>query len=216
MQPLSISWTKNRIKRGFSPVILIVGKQRMGKTFTALTWAYAVDKNFNPEKQMFFDILSFAKAMQKYNNKVLILDEAGIELDTYRYSDMRQRAFSHIVQSQAYKQNTLLLVLPHASDMAKCHRKYVDALAVIYARGCAIVYKPVIRYWDMNDIDIKSRKMEIISEIPLPPSWLINEYKSRYEKQIKQGIMDSELDRLDKFINKIKPVKEEIPLLPTP
>lgn len=213
-QPLFLWWAKNRIARGFAPVILIVGKQRMGKTFTALTIAHTIDPKFKPDNQMFFDIMSFANAVKKYNNKVLILDEAGIELDTYRYSDMRQRAFSHIVQSQAYKQNTLLIVLPHSADLARCHRKYVDALVVIPARKKAMVYRPNIQYWDMNNLDIRTKKMEVIYHVPLPPKWLIDEYKAKFEKQIKEGILDSEIERLNKFLNKVQPVKEVIPSLP--
>ena len=197
-----LDWARFRIRAGFSPIILIVGKQRMGKTFAALTFASWLDKTFDPEKQMFFDILSFAKAVNKYNNKVLILDEVGVELDTYRYSDARQRAFSHIVQSQAYKQNTLFLVLPHSSDLARCHRKYVDALIVIPARRMAIMYMPSVFYHDMNEIDIRTRKATVMVGVPLPPQHLLELYKQRYEKQIKQGIMINEIEKLEIFMNK--------------
>ena len=195
-------WAKARVYRGFAPIILIVGKQRMGKTCLALLFAYLLDKKFSPDKYMFFDILSFAKATNKYNKKILLLDEAGIELDTYRYSDVRQRCFSHIVQSQAYKQHTLFIVLPHASDLAKCHRKYVDALIVVNRRGGYIMYRPFVDYWDMNDIDINVRKMEEIYDIPLPPQHLFLEYKRKFEKQIKKGIIEGEIDKLDKYFAK--------------
>ncbi len=200
---LLLQWARNRVRRGFAPIILIVGKQRVGKTFLALRLAYEMDKLFDAEKRMFFDILSFAKAVKQYNRKVLILDEAGIELDTYRYSDLRQRCFSHIVQSQAYKQNTLIICLPHASDLARCHRKYVDVLVVVPARGMYIAYKPSVYYWDMNEIDIRTKKIEVIYETALPPEHLINIYKNRFESQIKEDILSDEIDRLGTHLDKI-------------
>lgn len=210
-----LPWARNRVRRGFAPIILIVGKQRMGKTCLGLRLASELDSNFNVDKQMFFDVISFAKATSKYNKKVLIVDEAGIELDTYRYSDVRQRAFSHIVQSQAYKQNTLFMILPHSSDLARCHRKYVDALLVIPSRGRYIFYRPTVDYWDMNEIDIRTMKMEEISNVPLPPDHLFNAYKSKYEKQIKQGIMEGEIDKLEATLNKLSDNKRVMKAIPS-
>ncbi len=200
-----ITWVRNRIRRGFSPIVLVVGEQRIGKTCMALKLASMIDKNFSVEKQMFFDIISFARAVDKYKKRVLIVDEAGIELDTYRFSDIRQRCFSHIVQSQAYKQNTLFIVLPHSSDLAKCHRKYVKALLVVSGHGTYIFYRPFVPYWDMNEIEFKSRKIEYIYDVPLPPDYLYNAYKDKFEKQIKQDILEKEIDKLDRWLEKDKP-----------
>lgn len=206
-----LEWAVNRVRRGFAPIILVVGKQRMGKTCTALSLAYELDPDYDPDKQMFFEVVTFAKAVNKYRKKILILDEAGIELDTYRYSDVRQRCFSHIVQSQAYRQNTLFLVLPHSSDLARCHRKYVDALLVIPNRASYIMYRPSIQYFNMNDIDIFTKKIEWVIDLPLPPEHIYNKYKSKYESQIKQGILDMELEKLDNMLNKGKIEKPVCP-----
>lgn len=205
-----LEWARNRIRKGFSPIILIVGKQRTGKTCLALLFAYMLDSNFDPDKQMFFDVVSFAKAVNKYHNKVLILDEAGIELDSYRYNDTRQRAFSHIIQSQAYKQNTLFLVLPHSNDLAKCHRRHIDAYVVVPYRRQYIFANPYISYWNLNEIDIRARKIEHIYHVPLPPSHLYAAYKKRFEAQIKQGILEGELEKLDKFIQSMKPKEKPV------
>ncbi len=207
---LLLRWARNRVRRGFAPIILIVGKQRVGKTCLALRLAYELDKKFDVDNQMFFDILSFAKAVKKYKRHVLLLDEAGVELDTYRYSDIRQRCFSHIVQSQAYLQHTLIICLPHASDLARCHRKYVDVLVVVPARGMYIAYKPSVYYWDMNEIDIRTKKIEVVYQTSLPPDHLFNGYKSKYEGRIKEDILTDEIERLDAKLGMPKQ-KKEIP-----
>ncbi len=210
---LLLRWARNRVRRGYAPIILIVGKQRVGKTCLALRLAYELDKRFDADKQMFFDILSFAKAVKKYKRKVLLLDEAGIELDVYRYSDMRQRCFSHLIQSQAYLQHTLIICLPHASDLARCHRKYVDLLVVVPARGMYIAYKPSVYYWEMNEIDIHVKKIEIVYNTDLPPEHLFNVYKTKYESRIKEDILAGEIEKLDLHLDKIsnKPKKQDVP-----
>ena len=206
-----LDWCKAKIRRGFSPIALIVGEMRVGKTCTALTLAYGIDKNFNPEEQMFFTVRDYLNAVKKFDHKVLILDEAGVELDSYRYSDARQRAFSHIIQSQAYKQNTLFIVLPHPSDFAKCHRKYVKALLVIPSRGRYIFYSPAVRYWDLNDLEITAKKIENVFDVPMPPAHIYNAYKQKYEKQIKEGILNKEIAELDKYLGRLeaKPMRAD-------
>lgn len=200
-----LEWTKNRIRKGFSPIILIVGKQRSGKTCLALLFAHLLDKDFDPEKQMFFDVVSYAKAVNRYRRKVLILDEAGIQLDSYRYNDTRQRAFSHIIQSQAYKQNTLLLCLPMPQDLAKCHRRNIDAYIIVPRRGQYIFGYPYLSFWNLNEMDMRAKKIEHIFRVPLPPAYLYDAYKKKFETQIKQGILQGELEKLDKFIQDMKP-----------
>lgn len=199
---LFLEWVKMKQRTGFSPIALIVGEQRVGKTCTALYFAEELDKDFDIDKQMFFDVYSYAKATQKYNKKVLVLDEAGIELDTYRYSDFRQRAFSHIIQSQAYKNNTLLIVLPHAVDIAKCHRRHVKALMVVTSRRVVKWYMPFVYYNNMNDDDIKEKYLSITPNLPLPSKGVFEHYKSKFEKQIKGKILENEIAMMESKFNR--------------
>ena len=199
--PIVLEWARARIRKGYCPIILITGEQRSGKTCLALWFAQQLQRNFNPDEQLFFQVSKYAKAVHKFNNKVLVLDEAGIELDTYKYSDARQRCFSHVIQSQAYKQNTLILCLPHNTDIAKCHRKYIKMLICVTGHGRYKAYKPVVQYWDMNDLDITTSMVEEVHEIPLPTNDIYNAYKGNFEKQIKKDILESEIDKLDKKLN---------------
>jgi len=200
-QPLFLTWARNRINRGYCPIVLITGKQRSGKTCLALELAYELDKNFNPDAQLFFKVIAYARAVMQNNNKILLLDEAGIELDRFRYADARARCFSHVVQTQAYKQNTLFIILPHNSDIAKCHKPYIDMLIVVRGHGHYIAYIPRTKYWDMNDMMITTKKIEEVYNVPLPPEHIYQNYKQRYEKQIKVDILEGEIKKLEGILN---------------
>jgi len=109
--PLLLDYIKYQRKNGFSPILLFTGKQRMGKTSLAMATAEAIDPGWDPATNMMFKIEDFADAYDKLNNQILILDEAGISLDPYEHASITQRVYSHIVQTQAYKQNIVFLVL---------------------------------------------------------------------------------------------------------
>ena len=203
-----VTWARNRIKRGYCPIVLVTGEQRSGKTCMALKFAYDLDPNFNPDEQLFFKVIDFAKAVMTKTRKVLVLDEAGIELDRFRYADARARCFSHVVQTQAYKQNTLFVVLPHNSDIAKCHKPYIKMLLVVLGHGHYKAYIPRTRYWDMNDMIITTKMIEDVYDVPLPPEHIYNAYKERYEKQIKYDILQGEINKLEDVLNP-KKIKQE-------
>lgn len=199
-RPMFVTWARNRIRRGYCPIVLVTGEQRSGKTCLALRFAYDLDPDFNPDEQLFFKVIDFAKAVMTKTRKVLVLDEAGIELDRFRYADARARCFSHVVQTQAYKQNTLFIVLPHNSDIAKCHKPYIKMLLVVRGHGHYKAYIPTTRYWDMNDMIITTKMIEEVYDVPLPPEYIYTAYKERYEKQIKEDILKGEISKLENVL----------------
>src|SRR4030066_134127 len=92
-QPAIITYINIQRKMGFSPIILFVGRQRVGKTALALKIAYEVNHKFDIKKHMTYKIEDFAEAYDKYNNEVLILDEAGGPLDPYEHASITQRGY---------------------------------------------------------------------------------------------------------------------------
>lgn len=196
--PLIIRYLKHQLKTGFSPIILVVGRQRTGKTSLALRLAYELEgKDFDVEKQMFFDIPSFIRAIDKYTKKVIILDEAGVELDPWKAMDNRNRAYSHIIQTQAYKNNVIFICLPFASEFGKTHRKHVQAVIHCTKRGSYNLYSAWSWHPDLNFTKIRMTTVENVRKVSMPPEEIYNVYKNKYEKQMKKQIMDSELKKFE-------------------
>lgn len=197
-----LQWIRNRIRKNKAPVILVVGPPRVGKTFFTMSLCYMLDRNFSVSKNISFEIIDYAQAVSKNKFAFLCVDEAGIELDTYKYSDMRQRVFSHLLQTQQYLQNTLFIILPHGSDLAKCHKKYINAFLQIKGYGHYVMRYPIIPYWDLNNIEFFSKKIEEVWDFPPPPKHLQDEYRTYFESQMKEKILELEIDKLKKHLAK--------------
>ncbi len=196
--PMLIPYLQNQQKNEFSPVVLVVGRQRMGKTTTALTLGYEMEGDeFDPRGQLVNSVKEFGHAWKRYNNKVIVYDEVGQELDPFRAMNNLNRVFSHIVQTQAYKRNVLFVILPHATDVVKGHRKYVNAVVHIVGRGSYKLYAVYSWHADMNDSKLRMTLIEHVTKVPLPPKHILSYYKNEREKDMKDKILDRELASLE-------------------
>jgi hypothetical protein len=194
---LLLQYIRNERRNGYSPIIEVVGRQRKGKTLTAMRLGYELDgAAFKIEEQLKVNAIDVIRAYDKFNGRTIIYDEVGKDLDVYRAMDDINRAISHVIQSQAYKTNVLLLVLPFASDLGKSHRKHVNAVIYVYARGCYRLYSTYSWHADINDTPIRMKLMEDVRGVPLPPKHILDFYKANIEKQTKQDILEQELNKL--------------------
>lgn len=187
--PLLLDYIRHQTKMGFSPIILFVGRQRMGKTALAMEIAHEIDPKWDPKTNMMFRIEDFAEAYDTHEKSILILDEAGVPLDPYEHASITQRVYNHIVQTQAYKQNIVFLVLPFASEIGKQHRKHVDAIVEVIWRGVYKLYRT--RSWrsDLSNKPPMLETIEIVGGVPLPPPHIWEWYKGEGQKTYKESIM---------------------------
>lgn len=193
---LFFDWIRKEVRMGYSPFILVVGRQRTGKTALALRMAWEIYKKFDIDKHLFFDIPSFAHAIDKYSQKVLVMDEVGTSLDPVERFNMAQRVYNHIVQSQAYKNNVIFLILPFASEIGKVHRKHVNAIIDVKARGIYRFNKVLQWHSDLSQKPPPVMHIQTIVNMPLPPAHIWDLYKNKYEKQMKQSILSNEIEKL--------------------
>jgi hypothetical protein len=184
-----IDYLTNQKRLGFSPIVLFTGRQRMGKTALAMRIASEIDPDWNPNEYMMFRIEDFAEAYNKHNGKILILDEAGVSLDPYEHMSIQQRVYSHIVQTQAYKQNIVFLALPFASEIGKNHRKHVDAIVEVIWRGVYKLYRTSSWRSDLSQKPPRLELMEIVGGVPLPPKHIWDWYAGEGQKIYKENIM---------------------------
>lgn len=186
---LLIDYLKIQTKLGFSPIVLFTGRQRMGKTAMAMRIAYELDPTWDPKTCMTFRIEEFVEAYDKYSDKVLILDEAGVPLDPYEHFSITQRVYKHIIQTQAYKRNTVFLVLPFASEIGRAHCKHVTAIVEVVWRGVYVLYRTKSWHSDLSQKPPRLEKIEIVSHVPLPPPHIWEWYSSQGQTEYKESIM---------------------------
>jgi len=151
---LFLTSTIDQVERDYSPIILICGKQRRGKSNIGLAvgnifMQYFHNKPFDPEKNLFFDPVDMIEKMDKSFREPLIIDEAGVLFNSQEFYSHLNIALNKIIQSQAYLNNIYIMILPMARDLAKRHRHYINFRLNMIKRGVARVHKLNIKYEDM-------------------------------------------------------------------
>ena len=182
-------YPKKLMRQGKSPIVVFCGSMRSGKTWLALKIAQDLDPNFSCEKQLFFSVERYLEYLANNKRSVCILDEAGHELSSYQWLSAKSEAMSVALQTQSYKQIVSFICLPHISDLAKRHRKFVHLMVWVQAPGIYTLYAPSISYWDFNELDMKTNKLEVCSDVPAPSKALQEEYLNKFEGQIKSDIL---------------------------
>ena len=117
----------NEMKKGFSPLILIVGKQRSGKSFFALWLALQImnffKRDFDFKRNTFYDPMLAIRNLNKLNKEVVILDESGYYLHNKEFFSKVNKATEKIIITQGYLCNCYIFCVPFASSINKGIRK---------------------------------------------------------------------------------------------
>lgn len=195
---LILEYITKKMRKGHSPLIIVCGPTRTGKTALALKFASMIDKTFNVEKQMFFKIQDFARALAESNNKCLILDEAGVTLDPLEFQSVQQKVYNHLIQTQAFRTNCIFLVLPMARGIGKMHRDYVNAVVEVFARGCYKLYRTSIWHSDLSYKPPRLTHLETVVGVPLPPPEIWKPYLDFGQAAYKNTILDIQTAILEK------------------
>lgn len=156
------------IRNMYSPIILICGRPRSGKSVFALFISNVISTILYYQwfslKDLYFFPKDLLRGINDYGNQILVLDEAGSSLNKRQWFTDFTFAFDQILQTQGYLNNVYIFVLPFASDLVKDCRKYVDFMCHTKRRGrlrCKKIYKRE----DQLVSDIKSFKPIYIEDL---------------------------------------------------
>lgn len=190
-----------RLRRGYAPIHLVVGEQRSGKTWFAIWLAEQIQPDFDVMTGLVTSIEDFAKIFSKANQQVIILDEAGVSLDPMRSAEITQRCYSHIIQSQAVRQNLIILCLPCASDFGHTHKTHISSESEVrgHNKQGTTVRNYTLNKWraDPNDVNISLFHVETIAGIPSPSKENVEKYMKLKQMVDKDSILNTELMRLE-------------------
>jgi len=203
-------------------VIFLVGDIGSGKSTTALFYKYTLDsmKVGHPIRKsefcwddITFKAKDFLQRVKDAPGHVIIFDEAGVGAHARRWYDAANIAISQAAQVFRYKRNVILATVPrlkmvdkHLRDVA--HEIHMvsgkiidDKFNIIYPRYLNYNAREDKTYLVMPQYAIsfngKTRTFKVRSLlIPLPPKWLVNEYK-RIQEEFKEQILDQTLKTLE-------------------
>jgi len=184
--------TLKKHKAGKSPIILITGELGNGKTMAAIGLADLLNVKINGEKwsmdNIFHNVKKFVGKMYSAKNEILVFDEAGITLSSGEWWSKFNKAFYKIIQTQRFKNNIYIIVLPVAMSLAKDHRRMIDfKIQMVKKRvgKCWLVKK---EWAKLSGDEIKSIWLGYLV-FPVIEKGVVKEYK-RVEKREKSAILD--------------------------
>jgi hypothetical protein len=154
----------------FQLVIAVQGYMQMGKS--TLVW-FLMNKlsklrgegEWDFKKYCARDLTEFIDMIDKYEDKLLVYEEASKDISVNKWYDNLNYFFNIIMQTQAYKHNLVTLVFPHVAGISKRQRYFIKLGLEVTERIDtpelkATIFRPTIytRYFyklDENDIYYK-------------------------------------------------------------
>lgn len=98
-------------------IILVTGERRNGKSFGAIRLAEHLDKGFDVEKNLFFNVKDFLVRWNTLDGGVIILDEASENVDRRNWFSIENRVFNSLITREGFKRNIAILTFPTVSDL---------------------------------------------------------------------------------------------------
>ncbi len=152
-----------RIEKNTNNLIFIEGEHGVGKSYTALALAMEIDPDFEPEKQIVFDIPQFIERcndMKRKNliGKVIIFDEVGAAASALTSWEFENILFDKYLQLFRYLRLTVIFTARDISDTIRRLRKRVTHYVVMEEPQKCEIYKVKSKF------NIQKDKLEVVYE----------------------------------------------------
>lgn len=196
------------VQDGYSPIILICGRQRKGKTRFGLTLANIFSVFLYYE---WFSIKDFhlyprelLKSLKDEGYEIKVLDEAGSSgsgLNKNEWFSELAELFDYVLQTQGNLNNIYIFILPFASDLTTDIRKYVDYMASAKKRGLFKAYK-IYKREDQLVKNLKDFKQVFIEMMTFRKSDLPNFIWRPAEKRCNDIKAETRKEKIERLYNK--------------
>lgn len=208
--PWFLNRVANRIQDGYSPVIVVTGGMREGKSEVAQTILHYLHNKTDVlldeidqesiKDHLAYNVLDFMDFIIENRRKGIIVDEAGSVLNSGNHRSKYNRTADEVIQTMAYKNNVYIFIAPKFTDIDKKVRTQADIVLEVRKRGLCIVRGVQTNYGKIRTGELDLRKK------PLPP-WT----PDRPPKKIRIGYDEKEKKFKDNNLEeKRKEIAEEL------
>lgn len=167
-------------KEGHSPVILICGETGNGKTYTGLRLGEELKNilgvKFSIKDSMFTRLDSLLISYLGSKETIFMIDEAKKHLSAREWWSDFNTAFSEITNTQRYRRNIYIVIVPLAKSLARDHRDMLDIIIEMKDKGYASTYALSRRWAEIRKFEVWRYWLGNMT-ISLPSKKLIKEYK---------------------------------------
>lgn len=180
-----------KLSNGYSPLIVICGSQRIGKSFVGNWLCYLFSsmtgKPFDPTKSTFYEPMEAIRDLEYKSRESLLIDEAGDILDVREWYYQSHQALKSIINTQGYKTMLYIFISPFTTDIDKAFRKHFDFQIRVDARGRMKTFRFVKKYDALYDKQAVYRRF--LDDVGLPMSAIPTE---TWQKYLKYSIEEKE------------------------
>lgn len=154
-----------RMKAGYSPIVMICGGQRVGKSYFGVWLSYWImmffhDKPYPVNQNTFYDPVESIERIGDTDRQPIMIDEAGAYLNKSEWYDKVVKAMDRIIQTQGYKSNCYIFISPFGSDIAKTFRKHFDFQIFVRRRGIGVTRQIPKKYDTLKDEPVKMFRLD--------------------------------------------------------
>lgn len=152
-----------RYRNGYSPIVVFVGKMRVGKTtkaylmFQWISWLL-FNEPWDWRKGTMINFDQILKELDNPDIKIKLADEVQRMFEKKDYMKEESKLFNKLLTSQAYLHYIFGMILPKASALGSDHASNVDYVIYVKNRREVLPYKLENNLWDINLKKRDSRK----------------------------------------------------------
>jgi len=188
-----------REKINMNTFVLIVGNPRTSKSYCAMKIAEKKEElkgnKFDVEQQLTFDdVKKFLNWSKTATESIFILDETGTTLSPDLFWSLQQRIMRRFVQTQGFRKNVLIWVLPSIVFIQKGFRFMSNYAIKTINQGNVEVYKVVVNQLLGKGYPDRIETMKF----SLPTKETIEKYE-----QLKKDWNNKELESDVEFLNEL-------------
>ncbi len=172
----------NQLSDGLSPIIVIVGREGLGKSMTGVRMAYELHNkinclrgNFNVDNQVVYRVLEFLFLERSSTRKAELFEEANETLNSSDYHSPMNKAVAGATRTQRKRENPKIFICPEFKQLDSRIREKVDVMVDMKGkqfaevttyrlkhgkrgnRGLDYYYNGDYPYWRIPDVPKKLR-----------------------------------------------------------
>lgn len=145
-------------QEGFSPKIAITGEPQAGKSSFCYVLCQELAKpdKWDYKKFCALNFKDFVQMVDKYDHEIIVIEESSWQYSKMSFWEEWTQLMNAINQTQGYKRNIYIFVMPSTADIAKSLREVNYLFCVskkIESKKMAIVMPQEIKidYWRIDD-----------------------------------------------------------------
>jgi len=225
-----VSWVQKRIRENLNFNSLTTGETGSGKSWFDLSFAYAIDKDFEI-RQVVFDFKNLMQLLQSewFHNKkwkVVIFEEMQTSISNRQWQGLVNKLFNYLLSTYRHRNVILLMNSPYADFIDSHTKKLIHTVFEVrghnnktkktHVRPKILQYNSKLKKFYEHSLFVINGG-RVMKQVNLfmdkPPQHLIKPYEQK-KLEFTTGLNKKIMQELEDYENKDKPKEDKKELNP--